>query len=294
MKLIILEISANLRNLLKPDSIINNYSDVKTFYFSIPTKLSNFDQNHLVKQSFLFFKSQFSGDVENHISIVNKSDIGINLKVAKELSWEIFFRFNRWVRVCDGIFDEDLDWFISGFTGKILDFYSDDENSVFLIAFSGESISKIPFDHLQKNINNISPFYTFLESEFIMPDEGPENTNADEKLRIEIMLQLTNFQINSSLEKFDRFSDLLQFWEDQFKDKLVNPIEVRINSADQSIYQLVDIPYYDERFGVWVTLFSDEKIVDIPIMEIVKVINNKIFNELIIKYKKMMAIVLPN
>ena len=108
------------------------------------------------------------------------------------------------------------------------------------------------------------------------------------------MLQLTNFQINSSLEKFDRFSDLLQFWEDQFKDKLVNPIEVRINSSDQSIYQLIDIPYFDERFGVWVTLISDEKIVDVPIMEIVKVFNNKIFKELFIEYKKMMAIVLPN
>ncbi len=294
MKLVLLEINENLRNLLKPDSLFNNYSGVDLIYFSIPKNLSIADHNHLINQGIMFFQSQFSEKVENYISVENKKDVTKKIKIAKELSWEILYRFNKWVKVCDGIFDEDLDWFISGFTGKIIDFYSDGETSVFLIAFSGDAISKIPLEHLKTNFINISPFYTFLESGLIMPDKGPENINVDEKQRIGIMLQLTNFQINSSLEKFDRFSDLLQFWEDQFKDKLVNPIEVRINSSDQSIYQLIDIPYFDERFGVWVTLISDEKIVDVPIMEIVKVLNNKIFKELFIEYKKMMAIVLPN
>lgn len=294
MKLVLLEINDTLRNLIKPDSIFNNYLDVDLFYFSIPINITIAEQNHLINQGFMFFQSQFSVNIENHIFVENKKDFTNKIKIAKELSWEIFYRFNKWVKISDGIFDEDLDWFISGFTGKIIDFYANDETSVFLIAFSGDAISKIPLDHLKTNCITVSPFYTFLEPGLIMPDKEPENTNADEKQRIEIMLQLTNFQINSSLEKFDRLSDLLHFWEDRFKDKLVNPIEVRINSSDQSIYQLIDIAYFDERFGVWVTLLSNNKIVDIPILEIERVINNKFFNELIIDYKKMMSIVLPN
>jgi len=294
MKLVFLEIRAGLRNQLKSDSIIKNYSEVDSFYFSIPTRLSISDQNHLIKQSFLFFKSQFSVDIENHISIVNKREIGTKLQVAKELSWEIFFRFNRWVRVCDGIFDEDLDWFISGFTGKIIDFYSDDKNSVFLIAFSGDSITKIPLNHIQATINNISPFYTFLEPELIMPDIGPENLNVDEKKRIGIMLELTNFKNLSTFEKIESFSGLLKFWEDQFKANLVNPAEVRINSSDQSIYKLKDIPYFDERFGVWGTLISDGKMIDIPMMEIQEVTNNKFLSNLIMEYQKTMSLLLPN
>jgi hypothetical protein len=294
MKLVLLEINDTLRNLIKPDSIFNNYSDVDLFYFSIPVNITIAEQNHLINQGFMFFQSQFSVNIENHIFVENKKDFTNKIKIAKELSWEIFYRFNKWVKISDGIFDEDLDWFISGFTGKIIDFYANDETSVFLIAFSGDAISKIPLDHLKTNCITVSPFYTFLEPGLIMPDKEPENTNADEKQRIEIMLQLTNFQINSSLEKFDGLSDLLHFWEDRFKDKLVNPIEVRINSSDQSIYQLIDIAYFDERFGVWVTLLSNNKIVDIPILEIERVINNKFFNELIIDYKKMMSIVLPN
>lgn len=294
MTFVLLEINKDLRNQLISGSIINNYSDVDLFYFSIPTNLTISDQDHLIKQCFLFFQSQFFENIQNYIIVEhNREEIKSQHK-SKELSWEIFFRFNKWVKICDGIFDEDLDWSISGFIGKIIDFYSNDETSVFLIAFSGDALSKIPIEHLKTNFYNISPFYTLLEPDLIMPDKGPENTNADEKQRIEIMLQLTNFQINSSTEEFECFPDLLQFWKDQLKEKLICPIEVRINSSDQSIFQLIDIPYFDERFGVWVTLLSEERIVDVPIMEIIKVINNKFFNDIIINYKKMMSILLPN
>ncbi|MBE0688056.1 MAG: hypothetical protein IH585_18835, partial [Anaerolineaceae bacterium] len=221
MKVVSLEISENSRNLLKSDSIFNNHSDIDLYYFSIPTKLSISDQNHLIKQCFLFFQSQFAINIDNKISIGDKREIRINFKKSKDLSWEIFFRFNRWIRVCDGIFDEDLDWFISGFTGKIIDFYSDDETSVFLIAFSGKSIAKIPLDHLQKSINNISPFYTFLNPELIMPDTPPEDENIDEETRIGIMLKFINFQNYSDLLTIESFSEYLNYWEEQFRSNLV-------------------------------------------------------------------------
>ncbi len=294
MTFVLLEINKDLRNQLILDSIIHNFADVDLIYFSIPTNLTISDQEHLIKQCFLFFQSQFFEKIQNHIFVDNNREVRININKSKELSWEIFFRFNKWVKVCDGIFDEDLDWFISGFTGKIIDFYSNDETSVFLIAFSGNALAKIPMDHLKTNFYNFSPFYTFLEPDLIMPDGGPENTITDEKQRIGIMLQLTDFQINLSMEDFDCFTDLLQFWKVKFKDNLINPMEVRIDSPDQSIYQLMDIPYFDERFGVWATLVAEQTIVDVPIMEIIKVINNESFSNLIIDYKKMMSNLLPN
>lgn len=291
MKRVLLSINQVLRNFINPTSIINIFSEVDLFYFSIPTNLTISDQNHLIKQSFLFFKSQFSVDIENHISVENKRVVTKNKKLSKELSWEIFYRFNRWVRVCEGIFDKDLDWFISGFTGKIIDFYSDEESSVFLIAFSGESITKLPLDHLQTNSNNISPFYTFLESEFIMPATGPEDVNVDEKKRIGTMLKFSNF---TNYENIESFSALLKFWEDQFRENLDNPVKVRINSSDQSIYQLKDIPYFDQRFGVWGTIYSGETIIDIPLMEIVEITNNRFLNNLVMDYQKLMSLLLPN
>ena len=295
MKLVFLEINEYLRNLLKPDSIFNNYPEIDLFYFSIPSTLTISDQNHLINQGFLFFQTQFSVKVENHIFVENKRNVRNITKIAKELSWEIFFHFNKWVKVCDGIFDEDLDWFISGFTGKIIDFYSNDEGSVFMIAISGNSLSKIPSEHLKSNINNNIPaFYTFLSPELIMPDLESENSNVDEKFRIELMLKLTNFQDFPTTEKFKNFFDLLNFWKDQFTEQIVNPVEVRINSSDRSIYHLIDVPYFDERFGVWCTLKSDEKIIDIPIMEILEITDNKVLINLVMDYQKMMTLLLPN
>lgn len=295
MKLVFLEINEYLRNLIKPNSVFNNYSDIDLFYFSIPSNLTISDQNHLINQGVLFFQSQFSVKVENHIFVENKRDVRNNLKIAKELSWEIFFHFNKWVKVCDGIFDEDLDWFISGFTGKIIDFYSNDKSSVFMIAFSGNSLSKIPVEHLKTNINNNVPaFYTFLEPDLIMPVLKPEIIKVDEKQRIELMLKLTNFHGFSTGDNFYNFFDLLHFWKDQFTEKYVNPVVVRINSSERSIYHLIDIPYFDERFGVWCTLQSDNKIIDIPIMEILEITENKILFDLVMDYKKMMTVLLPN
>lgn len=294
MDVVLLSIDEDLRNLLNPESLFNHFSEVDLFYFSIPSKLTFSDRNHLIKQCHLFFQSQFSVNIENQISVENKRDVRKNIKMSRELSWEIFYRFNRWVKVCDGIFDEDLDWFISGYTGKIIDFYSGDKISVFLIAFSGDSISKIPLEHLTTNINNISPFYTFLQSDLFMPDTGPENINLDEKKRIGMMLKLSNFQKLSTDEKFISFSDLLKFWEGQFKEKLVDPVEVKINSSDQSIYQLKDIPYFDERFGIWGTFIRNEKIVDIPLMEILEITSNKFLNSLVLDYQKTMSLLLPN
>ncbi|PKO07516.1 MAG: hypothetical protein CVU41_02150 [Chloroflexi bacterium HGW-Chloroflexi-3] len=295
MKVVLLTINESIRNLLNPDSIINNFPQVDSFYFSIPTNSSIPDQNHLIKQGLLFFQSQFTIDIGSYISVENKRAIRKNLIFFKEFSWEIFFHFNKWIKVCDGIFDEDLDWFISGFTGKIIDFYSNVESSVFMIAFSGNSLSKIPLEHLKSNINNnIPPFYTFLEPDLIMPDLEPENVNVDEKQRIDLMLKLTDFQDLSTVEKFKNFSDILNFWVDLFKEKTVIPIEVRIDSSDRSIYQLIDIPYFDERFGVWCTLLSDKKYLDIPMTKILEITNNKIFNNLLMNYQKMMSLTLPN
>lgn len=295
MKLVLLEINNSLRNLIKYDSLLNNFPNVVLFYFSIPTNITIADQNHLVKQGFLFFQSQFSENINSHIFVVNKKDVRNKIKIAKELSWEIFFHFNKWVKVCSGVFDEGLDWFISSFKGKIIDFYSNDGGSVFLIAFSGNSLLKIPLELLNTNINNKIPaFHTFLGPELIMPDSEPDNKNEDEKQRIELMLKLKNYTYCSSGEKFKSFSDLLQCWKDQFKEKFVSRVKVRINSSDRSIYHLIDIPYFDERFGVWCTLESSEKIIDIPIMEILEIEDNKVLINLVMEYQKIMTGLLPN
>ncbi len=292
MRVILLKISEDIRTKIIFDSILNNFQGFDSFYFVIPPKLSISDQEHLQKQGSQFFQSQFNVNIQNRLSIVLKRDIRKVSQFSLELSWEIFYKFNNWIRVCEGIFDEDLDWFISGFNGKILDFYTDGEKCIFLIVFSYHSISKIPVEHLKTISRNNSPFFTFLEPELIMPDNGPDNLQTDEKQRMAFLLQFTDFNQYPS-ENLDFFSDILIFWEELFRSNLKKPEKAKIASSEINLPCLVEIPYYCERFGVWGTFLIGDKKVDIPLLEVEEFPDNDSLNNLCRKYQQTMSLMLP-
>ena len=293
MQIVLLSITEDLRKKIKLNSILNHFQECDLFYFSIPTNLYAADKNHLIEQSALFFKSQFMENIENSVSVENKREVRKKLQVAKELSWEIFYRFNQWIKVCEGVFDEDLDWFISGFTGKIIDFYADEGKSIFLIAFSGNSLSKLPLNHLITISRDTSPFYTFLESELIMPDFGPENMGVDEKKKTGILLQLTNLN-NGQHEKFEDFSEILRDWVDQFRSNLAESEQVVLNLSQQTDAFLEEIPYFCDRFGLWGTFSIGDEKMDLSLTEIEKFSNNYNLNNLYQNYQKTMSLLLPN
>lgn len=293
MQIILLSITDNLRKETKPDSILNHFQEYNHFYFSIPMDLSVQDQTHLFNQSTSFFQSQFISNIENHISLKNKGNLRKIIQNGKKISWEIFYRFNRWIRACEGVFDKDLNLFISGFTGKIIDFYVDNNESIYLIAFSGDSISRIPFNQLSTISQNTSPFYAFLASELIMPDFEPKNLMADDKKKTNLLFQLTNAK-DYQQNNFDNFYGILKFWEDQFRSNLTVSEPVRLDSSQHTGDLLVDIPYFCERFGVWGTFLIENQKMDIPLMEIEEITNNKSLNELFHEYQKIMSFILPN
>ncbi len=209
------------------------------------------------------------------------------------MSWNIFYRFNQWVKVCEGVFDEDLDCFLSDFTGKIIDFYVDDNKNIFLLALSGDSVSKLPIYQLNTIFRDSSPFYTFLDQELIMPDFVPENLLIDEIKKTDILLKLTDFKDYQN-EIFENFSDILKFWLAQFRSNLKGSEQVKINSSKQTGALLVDIPYFCDRFGIWGTFSIGDKNIDIPLIEIEEITSNNYLNKLYQKYQKIMAIMLPN
>ncbi len=293
MRIVLLTITGDARKGIKSDSILNHYPHFDSFYFSIPSRLSVADQNHLVKRSSKFFQSQFKMSNDNLVSVVSNRDVSKKYQQAKELSWEIFYRFNQWVKVCEGIYDQELDWFISSFSGKILDFYTDDENSIFLLSFSGDSLSKIPVNHLKEISKITSPFYTFLESDLIMPDFEHENILEDEKKKMDLFIKLSDFK-EYPQENFENLCGLIKFWETKFRSNLVTAEQVLIYPAQDSPSFLIEIPYFCERFGVWGTFLIGDKKIDIPLIEIVEIISNKFLDNLFQNYQKAMALILPN
>lgn len=293
MQIVLLSITKDLRKKIIPNSILNHFQEIDFFYFSIPHDLSIIDQRHLIKHSTLFFLSQFMENIENSVRVEYRREVRKKIEVAKELSWEIFYRFNQWVKVCKGVFDEDLDWRISGFKGKIIDFYVDDGKSIFLISFSGNSLSKIPINHINQIFKETSPFYTYLESEFILPDVAPENLQADDKKKTDILFELPDFKDYQN-ESLQDFSDILNFWFHLFHSNLAVSEQVIINSSQQNVALLLDIPYFCERFGLWGTFSIGNKIMDIPLMEIEEITNNNFLNDLFQKYQKTISLIIPN
>lgn len=293
MRIVLLKLTEEARKGIKSDSILNHYPHLDSFYFSIPSRLSVADQKHLIKRGSQYLQSQFSMSIVDLVSVGSSRDIRRKNQHAKELSWEIFYHFNHWVKVCEGIYDQELDWFISGFSGKILDFYTDDENSIFLIAFSGDSVSKIPVKHLIEISRTTSPFYTFLESDLIVPDFDPVNFLEDEKKKMDLFVELSDFK-EYPQENFENLFDLLKFWEAQFRTHLLTAEPVRLDSYHNILALLVDIPYFCERFGVWGTLLIGDKKIDIPLIEMEEILNNKILDNHFQNYRKTMTLILPN
>ena len=294
MKYITLNLSDTDYCNLKSNSVLRNFPEYKNFHFSIPMKLSFNDQKYLIEQGYSFFKAQFVIEIGENIVFFNKKEDFKQSSNSKELSWEIFFRYNQFIKICQGVYDETLDWFLSGFIGKIIDFYSDNNKNIFLIELSANSLSIIPESHLRSILESDSFFFTYLSSDLLMPVQNLENQAVLEENLLELFKEVLGNQDSIIFEESTSIIQLIHKWEFVFKETITRPIISKTYSYNNEILQLIDIPYSERKFGVWGTFSDHENVIDLPLIDISEISGNNTFSQLLQEYKKQITPLLPN
>lgn len=298
MKILSLSISRNLRETLKKKSMINNFPLIDFFYFLIPSDLNNPDRNHFFHQGSSFFSGQFNIPVDKYISI-QEENFDFKNQNIKELSWEIFYRYNYWIKVRSGVFDDDLKMDISGFTGKIIDFYSDGKQNLFQIAFSGETIESVSINQLISISKFASPFFTILESDLIMPFTSLHDNNDVGKIKFSILKELfTDKKYHPNDILFNNYSceiiNLITAWENEMASKLKKEGNIIVQTKSNKKLLWTGLNNSDDFYGIWGLFEKDGEKLLLPLTEIMKVFGEEDLFLSIKMYQEIARLLLPN
>ncbi len=299
MKVILLDIPVGSSAQRNQGSYINNFLDKNIFYFQIPVHLPKKDQGHLEKIAKEFFQDQITSPIERYLAIKEINFSGDIQTNSKEISWEIFFTFNQLITVNSNVFDDNLDWDISGFKGTIINFYSGDDQDIYQIRYSAESLRKIPIQKLKKISNTSSPFFTYLEPDYIMPEMSKFNSMQDQRDLVKLVENILDHlsfppDVFSTIFETNSFLEIVQTWEGIFKSHSPQTHSIEVYLSNKNNYQLVEICGSDEFFGVWGNFVKENIHYLFPLTEIKKVINHRNFNNHIQSYKQIMKLILPN
>jgi hypothetical protein len=296
MTIISIYLSDISRKSLKDNSIIKNYPSINYYYFLVPSEISEKDRDNFCKQGISFLSAQFNNPIENLISIndVNYQEI---IQMGKELSWDVLYQYDSWIQVRSGVFDDELGLDISGFIGRIIGFFSNRNQNLFQIAYSGNTISKIKINPHKSKF--VSPFYTILETDLILPSVHPDDIHFDENLKFKFARETFKHQnIFPESEvtdlKYLGFYRLIVEWEYELTTKLPKNNHVWIQTKTKKDLLWTGIHNSDQYYGIWGKFEKTEEKILLPLTDIEKIFNN---NDLFIslkRYKKFAKIFLPN
>lgn len=251
------------------------------------------DYENLLIQCSHFIKRQFSKRFDIDVYAVDKEYLHHNKIRARELSWEIFYQFNHWIKVNNGIYDQNLRWDISGFTGRIIDFYKDERHTLFLISLSLESLNSIPVHHFQSTDFEFSPFYVVLASSFFTPLLSPDIVHDEIEGSIKKMMNVFTKSVliqDNPVKNLDEFLiHCSSVFDNQLRKNEVN----RVKTIEQKTIVWKNMISIDDKFGVWGLFYDGERNIQIPIADIETVIGNHDLNNILGEYKKIMNFLLP-
>jgi hypothetical protein len=299
MNIILLEIPQESQNIRKLNSYLNNYLNIECFYFHIPDNLTKKDHDHLEKIAKHFFECQINSPIESFVTSNEKILMEIDPSRIKEIPWDIFYKFNKSVIVKSNVYDENLDCDISGFEGRIVNFYSGEDQDVYQIQYSAESLHQIPLMKLKQVSKISSPFYTYLEPDDIMPKFDKTNSNLDQSELIKVLVNIIDTpdlpgEIRALIPESGSFLEIIRIWEYFFKNLLqeLNLIKVELNN--HKTHQLIEIYDSDEFNGVWGKFWDGNFNNLFPLEDINKAIDFEKFNNLLYNYKQIMSLILPS
>lgn len=284
MKYLQLQIDNKLINHLKSESLFNQFPKIHFFYFTIPSFLSYQDKDYLVKQGYSFFLSQFDIDVSGQIKEVSRLSGKYSKNTHKKLTWDLFYRYHKWIKICEGVYNE-TNQSISGAIGKIVDFYSDENQIVYLIEFPKmEDFKKNNLLSENEVIKEVLD-YLFLTSDLFMPAKEPENIEIIEKLQTKSLVMNSRLQFELDTRNVDTISNFIHCWEKLLQTKFSQHFPSVTHLSQNRQYRLIDIPYSERRYGVWGTFENNYQIIDIPLIDVINLEGNEILDKLLISYK---------
>ena len=284
---------------IKSSSFLTNFPDISIFYFSIPEELSESEQTHLINFGKLFFESQTTNDIHQFLRIHKEENIINTQNFYLQISWEIFYQFQHQIIVKSNVFDDYLKCDISGAKGKIINFFSGDNQDIYQIQFSNNSLKHILKNQTKRFSKEISPFFTYLESELFMPDFplkgiSKENYNMMDFLPDILEGDLLIEELDDTFKKTMDNLEFINIWEMIFNQFFMEEIEIITIGSNQRKYSLIGINSSDESFGVWGEFRNDSKISLFPLTDMIKCLNQKKFDQYLQIYRKISKLILPN
>ncbi|PKN86084.1 MAG: hypothetical protein CVU46_08955 [Chloroflexi bacterium HGW-Chloroflexi-8] len=270
------------------------------FIFEIPEDCNQSEFDELTK----FFSEEISVILKNEIGLEKfhstNIDQNFTFKISTKISTDIppdtiptnlskFFRFNKWVKIRDEVFDYYLRIPISNFVGRIIDFYNDGDKDIFYIQWSCQSLDKISQQSIQKCLNKkISPFGTYISKDFILPINFSEPPFLIEKKQMDLLKPFFKNKFedeyNSVFDNKNQDDFPYQIWE-RFLDNLFRT-ENNINLIkNKSEFRIVSIAGSDEKNGVWVEVMNTNQRFVAPLNSFLKIKTSLLIERFFVFYK---------
>ncbi len=299
MKYLLLEIPQNLDIKKNKSSFLSNFLEISYFYFSIPEDLSEPEQTHLLNIGKFFFECQTSTDIHQYLRTINDKNIILAQNSSHQIPWEVFYQFQQQIIVKSNVYDDYFGCDISGLQGKIINFYTGENEDVYQIQFSRNSIQKVLNGRTNRASKNISPFFTYLESDYFIPDFPSTEDSSEDYNMMEFLpaiMEGKNYpeEIDVIFKKSDDVLTLLNYWKELFLQFLKEGLEIITVGNDHCKYSLFGINSSDEAFGIWGEFRKNNQTCIFPLSDLKKCLNHKNFDQYLQVYRKISKIILPN
>ena len=176
---------------------------------------------------------------------------------------------------------------ISDFIGKIVDFYNDGDTTIFLISFSGESLKKISIKYFKSNTFQISPFFSILEPEFLLPLPYISENNFEDRDKLDLIAQILGIEDLMIIEELDLEKSFL-FWTEKIQSEKEKINQTIVDTEDYSTLTWKDISFSDKKYGLWGTFVNDTEEFELPLFDIINVKEHEKLNDILDQYKDFM------
>ena len=274
------------------DIFQNKYSS-NTLCYQIQSDLTRIEINYLLKYfseriffelneicDYGFFKALNPETIFDFEIINNEKQINS----CSDLS--MYYQFNDWIIVRNGIYDQSLKQNIGLFEAKIVDFFNDGEKDVFFIKWGENALNQISNKKIHSLIQNgISPFDTYINSDQVLPYR---KQGTDRDLSVIHMEVFAKFAHKNFKEYWDDPENLyfqnnqqltVVNWEHHFHEifnKQKNTIATDYQNENIKINNTAGS---DDKNGVWISIDRKGQELIIPLMDVKSILTPVFFKK---------------
>jgi hypothetical protein len=289
MKIFSLKTDQDLFEIVKDLFQMKNPADL--ICFSTPKGFNQNDFSHLTNYFKKIITEKYeSTNLTNSSLFQFENKIKFQLLDVKEkpkncIDLSIYYQYMDWIVVRSGIFDNSFKQNIGGYEGEIVDFFSDGKQDIFKIYLGIQSLSQFS-DKKMKFLfeNNISPFYTFLSSDQILPSNRSDPGISLRDSHIQIFLKYSSEKIKThwinskNMSHYNNQNPIFEYWESLFDRIFADQDRLMAVTYQNETVRILSTAGSDEKNGVWINIMNNEKELRIPLSDIKRISTPLKFN----------------